>query len=222
MRLKRLWHLGKTRLLSDAQLYRWYRLRHASHVTPWLNSSVFHLHVPKCAGASICSAMGIKDPGHMLFSDYSLDVQDTLAKKPMFVVARDPVSRIVSVFNHALFARERVVNSYIEDFAKYGDINTFIDKRLNSKSVSQHYFLRPSSTFVAAAEASGATVTILPFANLRTCVPEFLSAHGINISELPHHNAGKKIATVEQIHESHREKINSLYAADLELLQRAL
>ena len=59
-----------TNVARETAVSRVYVRRHAALIRPWLDSPVFLLHVPKCAGVSIARALGRPDPGHVLVGDH--------------------------------------------------------------------------------------------------------------------------------------------------------
>ena len=201
-----------------------YTKRYMSQSTYWLDAPFFLIHVPKCAGMSICEAAGLPDPGHIQISRMPKAIVRSLVAKPCLAVVRDPVDRVVSTFDYAHKLRSEGITNTVDFIADFSNINDFVSTALIKKQFLRHYFLLPANDFIRPAQMAGADISFVDFKELdKECV-SFLTEQGYSIKELPKINQSKKqsslLTHISELSDRSKEVIAELYAEDVELYER--
>ncbi len=201
-----------------------YRKRYMSQCTSWLDAPFFLIHVPKCAGMSICDVANLPDPGHIEISRMPKAIARSLVTRPCLAVIRDPVDRVVSTFDYAHKLRSKGITNTVDFIADFSNINDFVSTALTKKQFLHHYFLLPANDFIRPAQILGADISFVDFKELdKECV-SFLTGHGYSIKELPKINQSKKQSSLlthaSELSDRSKEVITELYAEDVELYER--
>ena len=119
-----------------------YKLR---HTVPYSDAEkdVF-IHIPKTAGQSLASSMGLVYHGHTKPS------QDFLRRTDVnfYVVLRDPVDRFKSIFKYSRKASQIKPTSPLYPLVFFDDINEFVCSEAFRAFVKHHYFFRPVTDYV--------------------------------------------------------------------------
>lgn len=218
--------LGTARRVADhapaSLLSRAYLAANREKPGAWLDMPFFLLHVPKCAGTSICRALDMPDPGHALLDELPGHIRARLAQKPCLAILRDPLSRIVSTYYHAHDVSRLPLMNFASGFARFPDVNAFILDYLSPKTVTSHYFLRPSALYVESARRSGARVALARLEDADRAVVGFIRDHGIPLDALPHEGASSRpVKRASPVSEEARRHVEELYAEDVQLRLRA-
>lgn len=206
------------RAIPDWMQYSIYKRRMIDAPEKWIDAHFYIIHVPKCAGVSIASSAGIRDPGHILLEDVPQSVREKLLPKPMIAVVREPCSRIISTFQF-MHRVQKAPQSTSIGFANTPDINVFVQSSLTSKRVSDHYFFWPCARYVKSAQRCGAMVTTVDFSSLGDGFVSFLSKNNIPNYNLPKKNFAPKNKSPEiiiDLDNKSKEIIRNLYSEDYE------
>jgi hypothetical protein len=97
----------------------------------------------------VSRALGVIDPGHWTY--WKLRKLKALENKQViFSIIRDPVDRISSIFNYALFLDEKYSGrGPISWIRKFDNINDFVAYGgLNEKIIYANYFLWPQAWYI--------------------------------------------------------------------------
>ena len=113
--------------------------------------SIF-VHVPKCAGISVCKALyGNLAGGHMTLGGYATVFEPkSLHSYFKFTFVRNPYSRLVSAFH---FLRQGGMNEadkrwFEKELAEYGDFQSFVRGWLNTDNVMKYWHFMPQHHFL--------------------------------------------------------------------------
>ena len=137
--------------------YRWLKnLRHENgsngySLRPFLKDRCIFIHIPRCAGVSICKSLfGGLAGGHLTIRDYQVAFSVNEFKKFFkFTVVRNPWERIVSAFfflkGGGMNDRDRMWAE--KNLAQFNDFNVFVREWLNEETLMSYYHFRPQTHF---------------------------------------------------------------------------
>ena len=195
--------------------------RTQNNISNWQQAPFYFFHIPKCAGKSICSAVGLKDPGHTTIEDLPKTTAKWILKKPILTVWRDPLDRLVSTFKYAHKHRINQTPTAITFISEFEDVNSFVDFLWTNQHYRKHYFLRPASEYILPLISLDADITVLDFNEINGNVRKYLNTHGLNIENIPFINQSKKIQYSKNINftpsKETKEKIGQLYYTDYQI-----
>lgn len=101
-----------------------------------------------------------------------------------FAVVRDPFSRVVSMFRYLGFDR-------MTSFARF--VGDYLPAALGDPGHAWHWFLRPQAAFVTDDEGRLAVDHLVRLEHIGEELPAVLSKVGLDVEEVPHVNAGKRL-----------------------------
>lgn len=180
---------------------RLYSVRYRSELDISLSEDVFLAHVPKCAGTSICAALGIRDPGHFNLSDISYN-----GNKIIFVW-RDPVDRLVSAYNYARKSNHQTIKSPLWIINSFDSFDSFVMSDWFDNYVRDLYFFLPSRSYLPVNWMCGDKIIPLNFMTLNE---DFEQQFGI---PLGNKNISPKVDSVS-VDGSTIDKITQIYSDD--------
>ncbi|WP_025110195.1 sulfotransferase family 2 domain-containing protein [Pseudomonas sp. H1h] len=112
--------------------------------------SCLFIHVPKCAGSSICTAMfdGWR-PGHLPLYWYEAQFPAQFASAFKFAFVRDPLERAYSAYaflrGNALSARDHPAQQLVR---KYRDFDDFVARWLHPETIARQLHFAPQTDFL--------------------------------------------------------------------------
>lgn len=119
----------------------------------YLEKKCIFIHIPKCAGISICkSLLGNLGGGHLTIRDYQAAfTPHEFVNFFKFTIVRNPWDRLVSAYNFlkrgGLNERDRLWAE--ENLARFTDFNEFVKNWVNRKNVFTYYHFRPQTYYVS-------------------------------------------------------------------------
>lgn len=109
------------------------------------------IHIPKTAGKSIASLVGLKGACHLTYMQYREIIGSSIDSYDIFTVVRNPLDRLVSAYNYLSDGG----NGSVEDrafkrkwLASCGSFDEFVVDVLKEKEVSRSAFFRPQVDFI--------------------------------------------------------------------------
>ncbi|MDA7746709.1 sulfotransferase family protein [Psychromonas sp.] len=195
------------------QQYRGKRLR-LKKLQENIDTGVVFLHIPKAAGSSIGHLIyGHDRPGHFRLEEYRKLLGDDFQKVLFFTFVREPIDRFKSAFNYLL---SNPKNKSDRDFASnvisnYSDINDFIERYLDEKTIYSHIHFYPQVYFIRN-EGIVDLDFIGKYENLAEDVSKLCQLLGKK-GTLQCHNSRKKNVGVD-ISIENQEKLMNLYIED--------
>lgn len=112
--------------------------------------SCLFIHVPKCAGSSVCSAL-FDDwtPGHLPLSWYEQQFAKQFAKVFKFAVVRDPLERAYSAYaflrGNDLNPRDQPAQALVK---QYRDFDDFVGRWLHADNIHKQLHFAPQTDFL--------------------------------------------------------------------------
>lgn len=179
------------------------------------------VHVPKCAGSSICKAL-FDDwrPGHLPLYWYEEQFPDAYANAFTFTFVRDPLERAYSAFTylHGNAPKRRDLGAY-ELVRRYTSFDEFVRGWLHAENVRRQLHFAPQTDFLL---DSGGSLAMDFIGRQETLRHDFFNlCEALNISRvLPHLNASKRPEGSARDYSNARTRalVRQVYARDYELL----
>lgn len=179
------------------------------------------IHVPKCAGTSVCEALyqGWR-PGHLPLYWYEEQFPAAYADAFKFTFVRDPLDRAYSAFTylHGNKPLRRNLGAY-ELVHRYASFDDFVKGWLHSENVRRQLHFAPQTDFLLDRYGSLAMDFIGRQETLRDDF--FTLCEELKISrDLPHLNASRRPEGTarENSNARTRQLVRQVYARDYELL----
>jgi len=112
--------------------------------------SCLFIHVPKCAGSSICTAMfNGRTPGHLPLYWYEQQFPEQYAAAYKFAFVRDPLERAYSAYaflhSNTLSGRDHAAQQLVR---QYRDFDDFIARWLHTETISRQLHFAAQSDFL--------------------------------------------------------------------------
>jgi len=183
--------------------------------------SIF-VHVPKCAGVSVCRALyGNLGPGHTPFSEYPwIFDPNSFQSYFKFTFVRNPWDRLVSAYH---FLKRGGMNDADLEFAKvelkpYNSFDAFVRGWLNEDNIWKRHHFRPQFFYLEDLHRRVHLDFIGRFENLRN---DFLYvADKLKISaDLPRSNMSTHLEFRSLYSDETRAIVSRVYAQDIKQLQ---
>jgi hypothetical protein len=184
------------------------------------------IHIPKTAGLSIKNTFGVNLPfkcvtHHATYKQLSDLVGETFLDSLFtFSCVRDPYERLVSAF--AFVKKPPFINRYAHQGFALGDINEFVDTRLDEELVKDNLFLRPQHSFVMSASGEVKMDYIVKYEDLEddwAYVSDVLFGSPVPIRKHIHQGEYSKDEASYILNKSSKEKIYDLYKEDFEMFE---
>jgi len=217
------------------------------------------IHIPKCGGQSIetcfLSDLGLswknRQPlllhrnnnleigpprlGHMTCEEY---IKYHYASQEMFLdyysfsILRDPVSRVISIYNYLqpkqFFYSKIDFNSFLFKWLPF-HLNSVLDsqsnhpKRLDSKILNGnlYWFIKPQSSYILNSEGAMLVKDVFMLEDINRAFPLIKQKSNLS-SELVHVNKSKKTFTSNDLNVEQNQFIRNLYKEDFILIDRIL
>lgn len=112
--------------------------------------SCLYIHVPKCAGSSVCSALfGGWSPGHLPLYWYEQQFPRAFASSFKFAFVRDPLARAYSAYtflrSNRLNPRDQPAQALVN---QYRDFDDFVTRWLRPDTIRKQIHFAPQSDFL--------------------------------------------------------------------------
>lgn len=112
--------------------------------------SCLFIHVPKCSGSSVCSALFDGwTPGHLPLYWYEQQFPEAFASSFKFAFVRDPLERAYSAYTflrgNQMSRRDQAAQSLV---MHYRDFDDFIGRWLHSENIHKQIHFTPQSDFL--------------------------------------------------------------------------
>jgi hypothetical protein len=186
------------------------------------------VHIPKCAGVSVCRALfGNLAGGHKTIGQYQIIFSRTEFESYFkFTFVRNPWDRLFSAYNFlsrgGMTKRDREWAK--KNLAAFSSFDDFVKRWLNPSSIHQYIHFLPQHSFICTPSGAGLAVDFLGFfENLDEDMEHVARAlrPGGEIS-VGHENkttgGGREIDFREAYTEETREIVSRVYQKDIELL----
>jgi len=117
---------------------------------PFQQRSCLFIHVPKCAGSSVCTALfdGWR-PGHLPLYWYEEQFPEQFANAFKFAFVRDPLERAYSAYaflrGNELSARDHLAQRLVR---QYRDFDDFVARWLHSETISRQLHFAAQTDFL--------------------------------------------------------------------------
>ena len=187
------------------------------------HKTLLFIHVPKCAGISICKAFGYTTSGHGTIKSFSPDLYPHYY---IFTFVRNPYSRLLSIYNYLKSGGVNPQDSedYKRYLSEYKDFEDFIMVGLknNSEFLFNQQHLKPQHYFTHLNNNTTPLNFIGKFESLKADFNQLL----VNISQknsdlwnnLPHENKGGTSKHWEEYYsDAMKEIVYETYKLDFEL-----
>jgi len=185
-------------------------------------NSLLFIHVPRNAGVSIRAAMGTGHRAHRTLTYYRAVYPGEVSSKTTFAVIRDPISRFRSAYqfvvgrgaeNAGLNGLSRLMTAGVKSIDDY--ISFLEDRRHHLDRLDS--VMRTQSHY-AVDEATGSTVDeLFALEHCSSALSDFLIDHGFNaVGRL-----NRSAAAVDALTKKQTQRVEQLYAQDMELHERA-
>ncbi|PTQ67395.1 sulfotransferase family 2 domain-containing protein [Pseudomonas sp. GV071] len=179
------------------------------------------VHVPKCAGSSVCKALfDTWRPGHLPLYWYQEQFPQAYAEAFKFTFVRDPLERTYSAYtylrNNVPLRRDQAANQLV---SRYASFDEFVRGWLHAENVRRQLHFAPQTDFLLDSSGSLAMDFIGRQETLRHDF--FTLCELLKISrDLPHLNASKRHeGSARDISNARtRHLVRQVYARDYELL----
>ncbi|MGY2338309.1 sulfotransferase family 2 domain-containing protein [Pseudomonas sp. SDO5532_S415] len=117
---------------------------------PFAQRSCLFIHVPKCAGSSICAALFDGwSPGHLPLYWYEQQFPEQFASSFKFAFVRDPLERAYSAYaflrGNALSQRDQAAQKLV---SHYRDFDDFVARWLHPETIRQQVHFAPQTDFL--------------------------------------------------------------------------
>lgn len=187
-----------------------YYMRNRYRLDSWENMDFQYIHIPKSAGTSIVSALGLPDPGHFTYS--KMKHFGIVGNKSLFfTVVRDPESRIISTFKYAKRIQDIHGPNPLTWISKYDNPDEFIRDGLNSRIVNSNYFFMSNAKYLRGCPRD--RLHLINFDNIEEEFMAVCSHIGKQNIVLPWENVSDKQSVV--LSPESKEKIWLLYGNDV-------
>lgn len=188
----------------------------------FLEKKFIFIHVPRAAGKSILSNIGVKKASHYTYLDYSDLVGSELNNFFIFSVARDSVDRTISLYNY--FKNGGNQRSYDRVFAEknilpYKDMNHWVRRWLTPENVALNKMFWPGKAFLTDCFGRTCVDALLDFDNLASDYAAIAEKLGLP-RELPKTNASPKKNSISRLPLESINIIREIYKEDDRILKR--
>jgi hypothetical protein len=117
---------------------------------PFQQRSCLFIHVPKCAGSSVCVALFDGwTPGHLPLYWYEQQFPEQFSSSFKFAVVRDPLERAYSAYaylrGNALSRRDQPAQSLV---SHYRDFDDFVARWLHPETIQRQLHFAPQTDFL--------------------------------------------------------------------------
>jgi hypothetical protein len=175
---------------------------------------VLFIHVPKCAGMALSSALYGCQVKHTTIRWYHRR-SHAFSRLPSFAVLRDPVERFVSAFRYARGgggAHNRVSPAFYDQYRNFRDIDDALDhvEKSNSHYAVDHIF-RPQHWFIE--DRSGNIAVDRLFSIRDPELPIFMRTH----SDRPIATLNRSMTPEIEVSAGQADRIRRLYQRDMAL-----
>ncbi|MCY1390125.1 Sulfotransferase family protein [compost metagenome] len=188
---------------------------------PFRQRSCLFIHIPKCAGNSICSALFEGwYPGHLPLYWYQLQFPEEFSQSFKFAFVRDPLERAYSAYvylkDNPQGRRDVPAQQML---GRYRDFDQFVSKWLDADNVRRILHFTPQVDFLVDSMGHLAMDFIGYQENLDQDFETVCRHFGLQL-QLPHINASKRSGEAAQACCSVRTRrlVRRVYQRDYELL----
>ncbi|MGF6088519.1 sulfotransferase family 2 domain-containing protein [Pseudomonas sp. 18173] len=117
---------------------------------PFEQRSCLFIHVPKCAGSSVCAAMfGDWSPGHLPLYWYEQQFPEQFAASFKFAFVRDPLERAYSAYaflrGNTLGKRDHAAQELV---SHYRDFDDFVGRWLHPETIQRQLHFAAQTDFL--------------------------------------------------------------------------
>lgn len=182
-------------------------------------SKTIFIHIPKCAGTSVASALYGTDPWHFSVKSYS---EKVLNEYTCFAVIRDPVDRFYSSYNYLCSRSHLYPNSLYSDASNCKDIEDFFNKFIKGKNDDEiNYFMRSQYWYLSDNSGKIRVKNVINMNRLDSEFPKSIREIFSFYDDFPQKNVLSK-KTSGHRHEDLNKEIRSHYKKDYEILKNHL
>jgi hypothetical protein len=152
------------------------------------------IHIPKCAGVSVRSALFGLGPGHLRAADYQvIYTPQEYARFFKFTFVRNPWDRLASAF---FFLKSGGINSQDRAFCEqhltsFADFETFVERWINPRNITLYEHFRPQTYYLSVNGRPPHLDFLAYFENIERDFAFICNKLGVN-AELPHLNATRR------------------------------
>ena len=179
------------------------------------------IHVPKCAGTSICGALfGNERPGHLPLNWYERVFPEFYRDAYKFAFVRDPLERALSAYRYLRedrgVRRDDPARELVNDYASFDD---FINGWLCSENALRQMHFAPQHLFLTNALGRLEMDFIGRQESIHQDFAHICGQFGVDV-ELERRNSsgGNGISAAEQCSEDAKAIIRDVYRRDYKLL----
>jgi hypothetical protein len=191
---------------------------------PFRQYNCIFVHVPKCAGKSLCASLfGDGGPGHLPLNWYAQVFPEFYARAFKFAIVRDPLDRAHSAYCYLLGNRRlRQDQAARRMLERHGSFDNFVDAWLCPENVDRQIHFVPQWRFLTDELGQIDVDFIGRYENLAGDFAHICRQLGLEV-ELAHKNrSDREIADRhEQFRPATRKRIHEVYARDYQLLEYA-
>ncbi|SEI72467.1 Sulfotransferase family protein [Azotobacter beijerinckii] len=118
---------------------------------PFEQHQCLFIHVPKCAGKSLCASLfGDWEPGHLPLRWYAQLFPEFYARAFKFAIVRDPLDRAYSAYRYLLGNRQlRQDQAARRMLERYGSFDSFVEAWLCPENLQRQIHFAPQWQFLA-------------------------------------------------------------------------
>lgn len=176
------------------------------------------IHVPKAAGSSINTILGIEKYGrtHLSWRIYQQANRFYFKNFFKFAIVRDPYTRLLSAYNYLKKGgnqkEDLVIAKFLNKHAP--DFEAFVMNFLDPSKMSLHNLLKPQSYFLCSLDGQIKVDHISKYESLENDFDYVKERLNLDYIELPRLNALSKHGDITHHKESIKHKIYDLYKED--------
>lgn len=174
------------------------------------------IHVPKCAGSSVATALfGASPTGHLPLYWYEKQFKERYRHYFKFGFVRDPLQRALSAYHYLLRSPPGRDQAACELVRKYNSFEAFVDHWLCAENITRQIHFAPQHYFLQNA-LGGIDVDFIGRHEHLAADFKTLCTHLHLKAELPHINRSAG-AAANNCSAASRRKVRDVYARDYEL-----
>ena len=179
------------------------------------------IHIPKTAGKSLGTVLGIRGARHLKYSQYEELLGEIISEYYIFTIIRDPVDRLKSAYTYmSAGGNQSIENINFRNrwLKPYPTLQKFVEEALEQPEVRSMNNFQPQIEFIKTKSGKIADdINLLKFEKLSTemhRLPEKL----LNKQEIPHHNASIRNQENLLLDTKAMQKVIGFYHSDYAML----